>query len=137
MPIPAGRSRSTAAPSWKAPTWLSKILARLQLKPGQRVLEIGTGSGFMTAIIARRVERVFSLERYRTLVQQAQNCLDDLSIRNVVIRQADGSNGLVGEGTFDRIVSTAAFTTMPRFFAEQIVSGGMMIAPIILTMIAA
>ncbi len=79
-----------------------KILARLQLKPGQRVLEIGTGSGFMTAIIARRVERVFSLERYKTLVQQAQNCLDDLSIRNVVIRQADGSNGLVGEGTFDR-----------------------------------
>lgn len=108
-----------------------KILARLQLKPGQRVLEIGTGSGFMTAIIARRVERVFSLERYKTLVQQAQNCLDDLSIRNVVIRQADGSNGLVGEGTFDRIISTAAFTTMPRFFAEQIVSGGMMIAPII------
>ncbi|WP_313591162.1 protein-L-isoaspartate(D-aspartate) O-methyltransferase [Agrobacterium cavarae] len=109
-----------------------KIISRLQVKPGQRVLEIGTGSGFMTAVLGRRVERVLSVERYKTLVQAAQNRMDDLSIRNVVIRQADGSNGLVGEGTFDRIVSTAAFSAMPRFFTEQIVSGGMMIAPIVL-----
>jgi protein-L-isoaspartate(D-aspartate) O-methyltransferase len=109
-----------------------KTVARLQVKPGQRVLEIGTGSGFMTAILGRRCERVVSIDRYKTLVEQAQNRMDDLGIRNVVIRQADGSNGLVGEGTFDRIVSTAAFTAMPRFFTEQIVSGGMMIAPIMM-----
>ena len=109
-----------------------KIIARLQVKPGQRVLEIGTGSGFMTAVIARRAERVLSIDRYKTLVQSAQQRMDDLSIRNVVIRQADGTNGLSGEGTFDRIISTAAFTAMPRFFAEQIVSGGMMVAPILM-----
>ena len=109
-----------------------KIIARLQVKPGQRVLEIGTGSGFMTAVIARRAERVLSIERYKTLVQSAQQRMDDLSIRNVVIRQADGTNGLSGEGTFDRILSTAAFPAMPRFFAEQIVSGGMMVAPILM-----
>lgn len=109
-----------------------KAIFRLQVKPGQRVLEIGTGSGFMTAVLGRRSERVVSIDRYKTLVQLAQNRMDDLGIRNVVIRQADGTNGLVGEGTFDRIISTAAFTAMPRFFTEQIVSGGMMIAPIIL-----
>jgi protein-L-isoaspartate(D-aspartate) O-methyltransferase len=109
-----------------------KTVYRLQVKPGQRVLEIGTGSGFMTAVLGRRAERVVSIERYKTLVQLAQNRMDDLGIRNVVIRQADGSNGLVGEGTFDRIVSTVAFNAVPRFFTEQIVSGGMMIAPIIL-----
>ncbi|NTJ42203.1 protein-L-isoaspartate(D-aspartate) O-methyltransferase [Agrobacterium larrymoorei] len=109
-----------------------KIVHRLQVKPGQRILEIGTGSGFMAAVMGRRAERVLSIDRYKTLVQAAQNRMDDLGIRNVVIRQADGTNGLVGEGTFDRIISTAAFSTMPRFFAEQIVSGGMMIAPIIL-----
>ncbi|WP_284778298.1 protein-L-isoaspartate(D-aspartate) O-methyltransferase [Agrobacterium sp. lyk4-40-TYG-31] len=109
-----------------------KAVHRLQVKPGQRVLEIGTGSGFMTAILGRRSERVVSIDRYKTLVQLAQNRTDDLGLRNVVIRQADGTNGLVGEGTFDRIISTAAFTAMPRFFTEQIVSGGMMVAPIIL-----
>ena len=109
-----------------------KIIARLQVKPGQRVLEIGTGSGFMTAVIARRAERVLSIDRYKTLVQSGQQRVDDLSIRNVVIRQADGTNGLSGEGTFDRILSTAAFPAMPRFFAEQIVSGGMMVAPILM-----
>lgn len=109
-----------------------KIIARLQVKPGQRVLEIGTGSGFMTAVIAKRAERVLSIDRYKTLVQSAQQRMDDLSIRNVVIRQADGTNGISGEGTFDRILSTAAFPAMPRFFAEQIVSGGMMVAPILM-----
>lgn len=109
-----------------------KIISRLQIKPGQRVLEIGTGSGFMTAVIARRAERVLSIDRYKTLVQSAQKRMDDLSIRNVVIRQVDGTNGLSGEGTFDRIISTAAFPAMPRFFAEQIVSGGMMVAPLMM-----
>lgn len=108
-----------------------RILAKMQLKPGLRVLEIGTGSGYMTAVLAKRVERVISLERYKRLVKDAQARMDDLSIRNVFIRQMDGSNGLVGEGTFDRIVATVAFPDVPRFFTEQIVSGGMMLVPII------
>lgn len=107
-----------------------RILSRLQLKPGLRVLEIGTGSGYMTAVLSRCVERVISLERYKGLVKEAQARLDDLSIRNVFIRQMDGSNGLAGEGTFDRIVATVAFPDLPRFFSEQIVSGGMMMVPI-------
>lgn len=107
-----------------------RLLALLQVKPGHRVLEIGTGSGFVTAVLGRLAERVISIERYKTLIAGAQRRLEQLSIRNVIMRQMDGLNGLPGEGTFDRIFSTAAYPTMPRFFAEQLVSGGMLLAPL-------
>ncbi|MFD1744235.1 protein-L-isoaspartate(D-aspartate) O-methyltransferase [Rhizobium helianthi] len=110
-----------------------RILARLQLKPGHRVLEIGTGSGYMSAVMGRIAERVLSVERYKTLVQNAQARMDSLSLRNVIIRQADGSNGMLGEGTFDRILATAAFTAVPRFYADQLVHGGSMIVPLVVT----
>lgn len=109
-----------------------RLLHRLQVKPGHRVLEIGTGSGFTAAVIARIAERVLSVERYRTLVTAAQARVDDLGLRNVVVRQADGSNGMPGEGTFDRILVTAAFPSLPRFYAEQLTHGGSMVAPLML-----
>ncbi|MGV8937108.1 MAG: protein-L-isoaspartate(D-aspartate) O-methyltransferase [Allorhizobium sp.] len=107
-----------------------RLLERLHVKPGHRVLDIGTGSGFMAAVLGRLAERVVSLERYRTLVTAAQRRLDDLAIRNVVLRHLDGAQGLPGEGTFDRIITTAAFAAMPRFLAEQLTSGGMLLAPL-------
>ncbi len=110
-----------------------RLLDRLNVKPGQRVLDIGTGSGFMAAVLGRLTERVVSIDRYKTLVGDAQRRLEKLGIRNVVLRQADGSNGLPGEGTFDRILSTAAFPTMPRFYAEQLVSGGVFLAPLMVS----
>lgn len=109
-----------------------RLLHRLQVKPGHRVLEIGTGSGFTAAVMGRIAERVTTVERYRTLVTAANARMDALGLRNVIIRQADGSNGLPGEGTFDRIFVTAAFTALPRFYAEQLTHGGSMIAPLIL-----
>lgn len=109
-----------------------RLLSMLQVKPGHRVLEIGTGSGFATAVLGRLAERVISIERYKTLIASAQRRLERLAIRNVILRQVDGSNGLPGEGTFDRIICTAAYPVMPRFFAEQLVSGGMLLAPIML-----
>ncbi|KRB53093.1 protein-L-isoaspartate O-methyltransferase [Rhizobium sp. Root708] len=110
-----------------------KILHSLKIKPGQRVLEVGTGSGFMTAVIARMAERVLTIDRYKTLTTNAQKRLEALSIRNVIVRQADGSAGLQGEGTFDRIIVTAAFNSMPRFYTDQLVSGGSMIAPLMIS----
>ncbi|CAD7046586.1 protein-L-isoaspartate(D-aspartate) O-methyltransferase [Pseudorhizobium endolithicum] len=109
-----------------------RLLHRLQVKPGQRVLEIGTGSGFTGAVLGRLAERVLTVDRYKTLVTGAQGRLDKLGLRNVVVRQADGIQGMPGEGTFDRILVTGAFTSMPRFYAEQLVSGGSMIAPLML-----
>ncbi|MBA4786291.1 MAG: protein-L-isoaspartate(D-aspartate) O-methyltransferase [Rhizobiales bacterium] len=107
-----------------------RLLASLKVKPGQRILEIGTGSGFTAAVLGKLAERVLTIDRYRTLVTAAQGRLEKLGARNVIVRQADGINGMPGEGTFDRILVTGAFTTMPRFYAEQLVSGGTMIAPL-------
>lgn len=110
-----------------------RILHHLKVKPGQRVLEVGTGSGFMAAVMGRMAERVLTIDRYKTLVVNAQKRMDQLSLRNIIVRQADGSNGLQGEGTFDRILVTAAFASMPRFYTDQLVSGGSMIAPLMVS----
>jgi protein-L-isoaspartate(D-aspartate) O-methyltransferase len=107
-----------------------RLLSQLQVKPGHRVLEVGTGSGFITAVLARLSERVISMERYKSLIAAAQKRLETLSLRNVILRQADGTHGLPGEGTFDRIFATAAYPAMPRFYAEQLVSGGMLLVPL-------
>lgn len=109
----------------------AELVDVLKLKPAHRVLEIGTGSGFTAAVMARLSERVLTIDRYKTLVKLAQERMDRLSLRNVVVRQADGSAGLQGEGTFDRIVVTGAFADFPQIYAEQLVSGGMMLAPVI------
>ncbi|RUM25180.1 protein-L-isoaspartate(D-aspartate) O-methyltransferase [Rhizobium vallis] len=110
-----------------------RILHHLKLKPGQRVLEIGTGSGFTAAVMGRLAERVLSIDRYKTLTTAAQRRMETLGLRNVVIRHADGSAGMQGEGTFDRILVTSAFNSMPRFYTDQLVSGGSMIAPLMIS----
>ncbi|ANM03978.1 protein-L-isoaspartate O-methyltransferase [Rhizobium phaseoli] len=110
-----------------------RMLHHLKLKPGQRVLEIGTGSGFTAAVMGRLAERVLSIDRYKTLTSAAQRRMESLGLRNVVIRHADGSAGMQGEGTFDRILVTAAFNAMPRFYTDQLVSGGSMIAPLMIS----
>lgn len=105
-------------------------LAALQLAPGQRILEIGTGSGYTAALMARQAARVISLERYKRLIDQARARIGALGLNNVILRQADGAKGLAGEGPFDRIISWAAFESLPRHFVDQLSGGGIMIAPI-------
>ncbi|MHA6643410.1 protein-L-isoaspartate(D-aspartate) O-methyltransferase [Mesorhizobium sp. A623] len=106
------------------------VIAALAIEPGNRVLEIGTGSGYTAAVMARLAGRVVTIERYKTLVDLARQRFEALGITNAIARQADGSNGLVNEGPFDRIVVWAAFESLPRFLLDQLSSGGIVIAPI-------
>ena len=106
------------------------IIAALSLESGSRVLEIGTGSGFTAAVMSRLAARVSTIDRYKTLVEQARQRFEALGITNVIARQADGTGGLSDEGPFDRIVAWAAFESLPRFLVEQLSSGGIVIAPI-------
>jgi protein-L-isoaspartate(D-aspartate) O-methyltransferase len=106
------------------------VIAALKLEPGHRVLEVGTGSGFTAAVMARLSARVVTVDRYRTLVEQAGQRFEALGISNAFVRQADASNGLPGEGPFDRIIAWAAFEALPRGFVDQLSTSGMMIAPI-------
>src|SRR5690606_35612896 len=80
--------------------------------------------------MARLSGRIVTVERYRTLTEQARQRFEALAITNVSARQADGSAGLANEGPFDRIVVWAAFDSLPRSFVDQLSSGGTMIAPI-------
>ncbi len=110
-----------------------RLLHCLNLKSGQRILEVGTGSGFTAAVMGRIAERVLTIDRYQTLVSTAQKNLEKSGVRNVIVRHADGSAGVPGEGTFDRILITAAFNSLPRMFSDHLVSGGTLVVPIMMS----
>ena len=106
------------------------VIAALAIEQGNRVLEVGTGSGYTSAVMSRLAARVVTTDRYKTLVEQARQRFEALGIGNVIVRHADGSGGLPNEGPFDRIVAWAAFDSLPRFLLDQLSSGGIVIAPI-------
>lgn len=108
----------------------AQLIKSLDLEPTHRVLEIGTGTGFTAAVMARLSGRVLTLERYKTLADLAQQRLQALKIENTFIKHADGRHGLVNDGPFDRIVVWGSFESLPRQFVDLLSSNGVMIAPI-------
>lgn len=105
------------------------VLDALEVTQGNRVLEIGTGSGYTAAVLSHLAERVVSLDRYRTLVEDARIRHEALGLKNITTHQADGSNG-VEDSPFDRIVVWAAFEEPPRRFVEFLTNGGVLVAPV-------
>lgn len=107
----------------------ARIIHALQLDGTQRVLEIGTGTGYTASVMSRLSKRVYTLERFKTLHTEAVQRMRRLGLTNVIANLADGSNGS-SDGPFERIVCWAAFDAPPRNFVDQLTSGGTMICAI-------
>lgn len=102
----------------------------LEPSPEDTVLEIGTGSGYQTAVLAAIVRHVYSIERVGSLAQRAQKLLDELGYRNVTIVVGDGSCGLPRHAPFDGILVTAAAPDVPQPLIEQLATGGRLVIPV-------
>lgn len=111
------------------PYIVAYMTEHLDVHPEHRVLEIGTGSGYQTAILSRLAREVVSIERIEALAQSARQILDSLGASNVTIRTGDGSLGDPSRAPFDRIMVTAAGPTIPGALIEQLADGGIMIIP--------
>ncbi len=102
----------------------------LALGPRMRVLEIGTGSGYQAAVLSGLCRRVYTVERYRSLLRQAEGRFRKLGIGNIVTRVGDGYLGWPEQSPFERILVTAAAPEAPRALKEQLAVGGVMIVPV-------
>ena len=114
-PLPIGLNQTISQPYMVA-----LMCELLELKGNEKVLEIGTGSGYETAILAQLAERVFSIERLDFLTQNARAVLDKLKYNNVVTKVADGTYGWREESPFDGIVVTAASPQIPKRLLDQL-----------------
>jgi protein-L-isoaspartate(D-aspartate) O-methyltransferase len=123
LPIACGQTISQ-------PFVVAYMTEQLDVGPGHRVLEVGTGSGYQAAVLSRLAREVVSVERYRTLADAARNRLVTLGFANVTVRAGDGTAGVVGSEPFDRIMVTAAAENVPDALTAQLARGGKMIAPI-------
>ena len=123
-PLPIGMNQTISQPYMVA-----LMCELLELKGNEKVLEIGTGSAYETAILAELAERVFSLERIDLLMQNARSVLDNLKYNNVVTRVADGTYGWRKESPFDGIVVTAASPEIPKRLLDQLAINRHLIIP--------
>ncbi len=102
----------------------------LELSPRSRVLEIGTGSGYQTAILAKLSRLVYSVERHQALMSEARARLEALGLSNIILRHGDGAKGWKEAAPFDRIMVTAAAAAVPAALLEQLAPGGVMVLPV-------
>lgn len=98
--------------------------------PRENVLEVGTGSGYQTAILAQLVDQVFTVERIRPLQEKARKRIQQLRFRNVMFRHTDGGMGWPDKAPFDGILVTAAPETVPEELLEQLAVGGVLVLPV-------
>ncbi len=111
------------------PYIIARTTQALRLRGGEKILEIGTGSGYQTAILAEIADHVFSIEKVPLLARRARRILDDLGYHNIAIRVKDGSYGWKEEQPFDAVLVSAASSTVPHFLLEQIKVGGRFVMP--------
>jgi protein-L-isoaspartate(D-aspartate) O-methyltransferase len=122
LPIACGQTISQ-------PYVVAYMSERLAVRPEHRVLEVGTGSGYQTAVLSRLARDVVSIERYRTLADGARARLAALGFANVEIVTGDGLLGVPDRAPFDRIIVTAAAEQVPSSLVDQMEEGGIMVLP--------
>jgi len=123
LPIGLGQTIS-------APYMVALMTEALRLGGGEKVLEVGTGSGYQTAVLAHLTPRVVSVERIPELAQRAQRLLASLGLEGVVVKVGDGSLGYAEAAPYDRILVTAGAPEIPLALKTQLADGGVLVAPV-------
>jgi protein-L-isoaspartate(D-aspartate) O-methyltransferase len=123
--LPIGQGQTISQPSLQA-----LYLAKLELEPTHAVLEVGTGSGYQTALLAELAERVYSIERIRELAVGARAILDELAYSNIAIMTGDGTVGWSRYAPYDAILVAAAAPSVPAALVDQLAPGGKMLVPV-------
>jgi len=123
LPIACGQTISQ-------PSIVGLMTQALDVQPRNKVLEIGTGSGYQAAILSHLARRVYSVERHRELTRAARQIVDKLRLVNVTVMTSDGSLGLPDQAPFDRIILTAAAEDPPANLLSQLRVGGIMVLPV-------
>lgn len=123
LPIACGQTISQ-------PFVVAYMTEQLRVRPSDRVLEIGTGSGYQAAILGRIAREVVTIERYRTLAEAARTRLSVLGIHNVEVRVGDGTLGVPERVVYDRILVTAAVDLVPSALIEQLAVDGILLLPL-------
>ncbi|HEY0107520.1 MAG TPA: protein-L-isoaspartate(D-aspartate) O-methyltransferase [Rhizomicrobium sp.] len=123
LPIACGQTISQ-------PYVVAYMTQALDVRPGHRVLEIGTGSGYQAAVLSPLCRRVYTVERHKPLLRQAQARFAALKLENVVTRHGDGFLGWPQQAPFDRIVLSCAVDAVPASLIEQLKPGGILVGPV-------
>ncbi|MDF1802847.1 protein-L-isoaspartate(D-aspartate) O-methyltransferase [Thalassovita sp.] len=125
MPLPIACGQTISQPSV-----VGLMTQALEVSPRDKVLEVGTGSGYQAAILSQLARRVYTVDRHRRLVREAREVFDALNIVNITAFTADGSFGLPDQAPFDRILVTAAAEDPPGPLLAQLKIGGIMVLPV-------
>ncbi len=125
FPLPIGEQQTISQPYIVA-----EMTQALQLKKEDRVLEIGTGSGYQAAVLAHIVSRVYTIERIHSLFIRARQLFDRLRYFNIVTRYSDGTTGWKEEAPFDAIIVTAGAREVPPVLMNQLAAGGRLVMPV-------
>jgi protein-L-isoaspartate(D-aspartate) O-methyltransferase len=123
--LPIGQGQTVSQPCIVA-----LMTEKLEVEARHIVLEIGTGSGYQTAVLARLARRVFTIERHRALLREADRRFAELRLSNVVCRFGDGTKGWPEQAPFERIIVTAAARDIPAALVEALSEGGVLVAPV-------
>ena len=123
LPIACGQTISQ-------PYIVGLMTQALEVTNRHRVLEIGTGSGYQTTILSKLARLVYTVERYRTLMQEAEGRFKALGLQNVITRFGDGGEGWAAQAPFDRIMVTAAAPEDPKTLLDQLKPKGVLVAPV-------